>query len=222
MSKDFYYNGTHYSSSCGITKIINNEGAKNMSFAMFLQKNEEIYIISDSRSTTIYENGTKTYTDNCQKIVRVPNTDVFIVSTGINIFGNKNLVDIVSELTCTNFFDICEEFKDKMYFFRDSISYYIIGIYDKNHMFCFNGEHYTKLSTKNEYAFWGTIGESWATTVAKNFNFINKETALKFFEFLYQSDCFFNNTIGGPIQMVRITPEKAEWVEGYKPDFIKD
>lgn len=181
MSKDFYYNGIHYSSSCGKTNIINNEEAKNMSFAMFLQKNEEIYIISDSRSTTIYKNGTKTYTDNCQKIIRVPNTDVFIVSTGINIFGNKKLVDIISELTCTNFFDICEEFKDKMCLFENYISYYIIGIYDKNHMFCFNGEHYSKLSTKNEYAFWETIGESWATTVAKNFNFINKETALNFF-----------------------------------------
>lgn len=210
------------------------ERNKDMSCCISLMDENEIYIIADSRSTIIEKHGdnvvNKTFSDDYQKIVIVPGTRIAVFSTGANVFcKTKTFSDIIAELESRDENDIYREIHEK-YDCNDSC-FYIAGFFSDKEMGIIHNDG-TKLSViKNtRQCFCNTIGTPYAAEIIKSLfdycknsteNLSKKDFLLNSLQTLCAISPTIDNTIGGPIQMVRITPEKAEWVEGFKPDFIK-
>lgn len=211
-----------------------------MSYVLTVMLENEIYIAADSRSTKTNQNGTKTYTDDCQKIVIVPDTNIVIASTGLNSFGEQSLSDLVYSIPSKNQTEIFAELVSKVkkyeilynqitYLFCSSI--YQLDKYEKNLTLATtyltkeydNQSFCDKIINQIKCISSGTSYANKITEQLKIEDFCNNpvEKIQKIMQGIIAASPYFDNTIGGPIQMVHITPEKAEWVEGFKPDFVK-
>ena len=225
-------NNTYFcnsSSSVGFSKIEKKKD-KNMSCCISFIDENEIYIIADSRSTITDQDGNKTFSDDYQKIVIVPDTKIAVFSTGANVFEkDKTLYDIISNLKSRSENDIYKEIHEK--YDCDKSYFYIAGFFsDKEMGFIDNVGNKSIAIKSSKKCFCTSIGTMYATEITNTlFDYCKNNTArLSKKDFLsgtlqtlYTISRILDNTIGGPIQMVRITPEKAEWVEGFKPDFVK-
>lgn len=203
------------------------EGTKNISYSLVVALDNEIYVATDSRSTTICGDNTF-YNDNYQKIVIVPNTNIVLTSTGLNSFDKKTFEELVNSVVSVTQKEIFEELvlKVEKYETLKKMKTYIscISFFDKHIRIYRNNDN--PIAYCDEVGCYSS-GVMFANNITDNLNInILKDNPVKNIASLMKSiiniSSFIDNTIGGPIQMVRITPEKAEWVEGYKPDFIKD
>jgi len=197
----------------------NEKESADMSLCGILLRKNEVYIVADSRST-----GAIGYTDDYQKIVVVPETNIAVVSTGRNIFNGKNLFELVNGLKARTENEIFYELKEKM---DENSCLYIAGKFNSGEigMIDNNGNKITILK-QDVHNFYCLGREPYINIAQMLVN--NNKTIVSYSQLLCNMltqikilNEPFDNTIGGPIQMVRITPEKAEWVDGFKPDFIK-
>ena len=222
-------------------KPLKKEDRKKMSFALIVVLENEIYIASDSRSTLIGANGEKQYfSDDYQKIVIVPETNKVVLSIGSNDFDGQNLTEIVHNLE-----DKKEIFSDlfllsKKYEIKKQRKTIVCVASIESDMFPEEIVPFLQFSNLNKenqqleynYSYQKNyiqyFGPDYITNMTKNiaFQMLKKERIIEQIQSIMEGmmtiSQTFDNTIGGPIQMVHITPEKAEWVEGFKPDFIKD
>lgn len=228
----------NYNSVSGVSQanILQKEKEENaMSYALVVFLENEVYIVSDSRSTIIGANGEKqSFCDNCQKIVIIPDTNIVVASTGLNIFDGDSLRDIVYSLQTKNQYEIFKKLfiKFKQYeLFEPYIPTFLFCATVKEHIgpiiyrtIYDNIGQTTYQKTENNLSCYSS-GTKYANSITEKINMeeiknnpIEKISSLM--KNVISIGNITDNSIGSPIQMVHITPEKAEWVEGFKSDFV--
>ena len=228
-----------YSVSCSYSnEIVKKEvEKKDMSFALIVVMDKEIYIATDSRSTKIEWSGKKTFSDDYQKIVVIPEKNIAVLSTGFNDFDGKTFAEIVSELPKEDIFNDLFLLAKKYELKKREKTFIFTGSFRLNNECEFVPIiQSTGIDEESGQLLYGynetpgilySLGAKYGTDLVKNTDpkSFKPETAVSqienFMKGIISISQAFDNTVGGPIQMVRITPEKAEWVEGFKPDFIK-
>jgi len=204
-----------------------------MSYLLTVALKNEIYIAADSRSTITYPDGNQTYSDNYQKIVIIPDTNIVVASTGLNSFNGKSFRDIVYSLKGNSqkelFADLVSKIKKYEILYNQKAFIICASVYENNE------DTYTKTiyrTTDNNFELLSnnigcySAGAVFANNITDSLNITEirrnpQENIQKIMQNIISLSSVTDNTAGGPIQMVRITPEKAEWVDGFKPDFIK-
>jgi len=211
-----------------------------MSYLLTATFKNEIYIAADSRSTVNHSDGSKSYTDDYQKIVIIPDTNIVVASTGLNSFGEQNFRDIAYSLEGNSQKEIFADLVSKIkkyeilyeqvaYLYCSSMCQFDKYINDLAITTTYFTENFKNQSICNkiinQQGFFSS-GATYANKITEHldidqFRENTVESIGKIMQGVIEISPCFDNTVGGPIQMVRITPEKAEWVDGFKPDFIK-
>ena len=184
----------------------------NMSFAISLRKNNDLYIAADSRNTITLNsidgsNHNSYYTDDYQKIVISPNNKYFIFSTGNNIFNGFTLKD-----TICNIGKNLQQIRDHI-----NTSRYCIFEIKEDKFF------YTTNDGQNEYPdnFMYFSGDNGAVEIVRKIpaptSFVERDI-ISFLNSIFHIVTEYSNltqkTIGGAIHILKISLDGSyKWVQ---------
>lgn len=196
---------------------------KNMSFGCILSAYNEIYIASDSRSTIYHPDNSVTLSDNYKKIVVVPDTNIVVLSTGLNSFDEFTLEDIVSQLQNKKMENIYQELKNKFAVYERK--------YNQKVLFNLAGndveDDTLRIRTSNDFIsdfyrlqalganqMTAFISQFTSEMIKNNLKRMTPEQFLnKIMDIAKETSDLFNNSIGGATKILKITKNKMEWVQ---------
>jgi hypothetical protein len=213
-------------------RIVKMKEIKAMSFATIVFFGEFAIMAADTRSTVKHNEGRDQVCDECQKIARIPDTNIIITSTGINNFDGKNLSQIAAEVSANSVLTVCEELTRIVQHTlpNNKKTLFIVTEYANNNWECVTHEltneakhtipDYFSCNSLNYHC----IGQHWAIELLNYTDFSiymqSQKGAIKalreYFKSLMSISNFMRDdygTIGGDVEMVLLKP-------GKEPEFL--
>lgn len=206
------------------------KGFTNMSFAMVAYTGREIYLAADSRVSEILSLSpegsvldSRVLCDDAQKIVLI-DEHTAVVSTGLYTFGdNGNYPDIVSSIDLTG-----KSIEDKAIALNDTFAkllpnnksiQLILASTANGRVSIANINAGKRLITTNYiitpdmYKGWDHIGIPWGKPIIDK---VSANTAEEFihkcFADVYGARQYHDQTVGGPVHILRLTHSGYEWI----------
>ena len=210
-----------------------------MSLAICVAFPNAFYLAADSQSSKMIEEGytgsspfARVLSFSSKKIFRIQETTIFGYSTGLNKFGDYNLQGFIRSLDLPNDINECGTIiSNKLNTFDKRHTLALFNLFtltkDGLHIVSVIGDENTHLySSKYSLYTPATVdsfrlirtGATWATELARFAPFTSEEDVKSVIEKLYRDaefvGRFYDNCVGGPIHILKVTPNGYNWIVG--------